>query len=199
MAPGVNGAKLHSLSKCCCHPVLPGKGKGDPRLILAAVTLRSRGAQRATPPLPLPCWRVFPLCVQTWLSPSPCLGVPAWSTRARERACHMPTEERAAEGGEEPRRAASRPQGRRWHRFQPDHHKFGTLHKSNLRLSAGVSPPPAPALHSSSAVTELTAHPSDPTAQSAHSATHTVLAGSLCSRSQQLQGPSASLWTPVEP
>lgn len=29
------------------------------------------------------------------------------------------------EGGEEPRRAARRPTGRRWQRFQPNHHEFG--------------------------------------------------------------------------
>lgn len=52
MAPGGSSAKLHSLSKCCRRPVLPGKGKGDPRLFSAAATLAS---WREQSPHHLPC------------------------------------------------------------------------------------------------------------------------------------------------
>lgn len=52
MAPGGSGAKLHSLSKCCRSPVLPGRGKGDPRLLSAAARLTSWGEHRAPRHLP---------------------------------------------------------------------------------------------------------------------------------------------------
>lgn len=39
MAPGCGCARLHSLSKCCHHPILPGRGKGDPWLLSAAAVI----------------------------------------------------------------------------------------------------------------------------------------------------------------
>lgn len=49
---GGNGAKLHSLSKCCCRPVVPGGGKGDPspsQLPWRSVPGRSQGDQSPPP------------------------------------------------------------------------------------------------------------------------------------------------------
>lgn len=76
MVPGSSSAKLHSLSKCCCSPVLPGRGKRDPRLFSAAARLTSWGEQRAPPTTcPARCWRApFPLC-----TPSSFLSGPAQS------------------------------------------------------------------------------------------------------------------------
>lgn len=39
MAPRCGCARLHSLSKCCHHPILPEKGKGDLQLLSAAATI----------------------------------------------------------------------------------------------------------------------------------------------------------------
>lgn len=71
MAPGGSSAKLHSLSKCCRSPVLPGRGKGDPRLLSAAAKLTSWGEQRAPHHLPRtllesPVSSLHPLLLPQW-------------------------------------------------------------------------------------------------------------------------------------
>lgn len=128
MAPGSSSAKLHSLSKCCCRPVLPGKGKGDPCLLSAAATLASWGGQRAPHHLPRTRLQSPPfLCIsKPHCAPSSFHNAPARSTRST-RAGDAPSDADRGEGGGEPRRAESRPRGRRWQRFQPNHHKFGTF------------------------------------------------------------------------
>lgn len=123
MAPGGSSAKLHSLSKCCRRPVLPGKGKGDPRAPLSCCDACFLGTTESPPP---------PALHPTGRSPFPLhASMPAASFLSAAsqvqagRAGEALSDADGGEGGEEPRRAARRPTGRRWQRFQPNHHEFG--------------------------------------------------------------------------
>lgn len=99
---------------------------GDPSLLSAAVTLASWREQRAPHHLsrtllgsPLSSSICEPHCTPSFL-----LNTPARPPQAVEALSHA----NRGEGGEEPRRAASRPKGHRWQRFQPNHHEFGDVY-----------------------------------------------------------------------
>ena len=160
MAPGGSSAKLHSLSKCCRRPVLPGKGMGDPRLLSAAVTLASWREQRVPPPTPCltPCWGApFP-------QPFASLTAPPRSSSARQpgphrrgRRGHMPTEEREVRNPEGQQAGPRVTDGKG---SSPITTNLGRLHKSSLLISAGVSPPLPSTLQNSSTVMGVRAHSS---------------------------------------
>lgn len=67
----------------------------------------------------------------------------------------MLTEDREAKGGEKPRKAYANPRGADGKGPSPVITNSGCLHKSNLLISAGASPPLPSMLPSSSAVNRV--------------------------------------------
>lgn len=75
--------------------------------------------ERTESPHHLPCTLLESPLSSAFVSFTAPFYTPAQSTRVGEEL----SDANRGEGGEEPRRAASRPKGRRW----PSHHKFGTF------------------------------------------------------------------------
>lgn len=149
MAPGGSVAKLHSLSKCCRSPVLPGRGKGDPRLLSSCCEAHFLGrTESPQPPAPHPAGE------------PPFLSAPPPPSSVGQPSVHEWREEpsrcRQRTGGQREVRHAERqqagPRGTDGKGPSPVIMNLGYLHKSNLLISAGVSPPLPSMLPNSSAV-----------------------------------------------
>lgn len=152
MVPGGSGAKLHSLSKCCRSPVLPGRGKGDPWLLSSCCEAHFLGRRESPYHLPhtlLPCWRASflsaPLLLPQRVGPVCKSGGRSLSDADRGRGG-------GAEGERNAERQQAGPRGTDGKGPSPVITNLGCLHKSNLLISAGVSPPLPPTLPNSSAV-----------------------------------------------
>lgn len=159
MAPGGSSAKLHSLSKCCCRPVLPGKGKGDPGILSAAAALTSWAELRPPPPARHraggpPFLSAFTSCTEPPSPPTTCqphpqgrrdMPVRCRQRRSRQREVRNPEGQQAG-----PRVADGKGSS-------PIITNLGCLHKCNLLISAGASPPLPSTLRTARQLEELTA------------------------------------------
>ena len=150
MAPGGSSAKLHSLSKCCRRPVLPGKGKGDPRAPLSCCDACFLGTTESPPPPALHPTGRSPFPLHASMPAASFLSAPARSAQGgRGRRCRMPMEEREVRNPEGQRGGPQVADGKG---SSPIITNLGCLHKFNLRISAGVSPPLPSTLQNSATV-----------------------------------------------
>lgn len=90
MAPGGSSAKLHSLSKCCRRPVLPGKGKGDPHGSSPAAARLLPGENRVPTTCLHPHWKPLSSAFVSFTAPF----YHASPVHMGGISCQMPTEER---------------------------------------------------------------------------------------------------------
>lgn len=164
MAPGGSRAKLHSLSKCCHRPVLPGKGKGDPQLLSAAAPLSCcsthlLGRTESCPHLPCtllesPLSSAFASLTE---APSSFLQGPEGLQGQRDVPIRCRQRRGRQRGVKTAEGQQADPKVTGGKGSRPIIMNLGQVHKSNLLISAGVSPTLPSTLQDTHQLKELTA------------------------------------------